>query len=329
MSTPTPLRSFLGGVGLSFPVHALLTLNGSVFGISGFLHRAVRGSKEGWTAVLGLVSGGVAIGLLEGRGPQLRMPELPVVLLSGLLVGVGTRMANGCTSGHMISGLSRLSKRSITATLTFFAAGVPVSRLLHSSLPPRYASEPFALDSYAKTLLAAQAIPLLLVSLLYLRTPSPPSSENTDPNAEKASSSTSRLLTFWATGVEFALALRLSELSDPTKVISFLLLPIHPAFDPSLMFLALGALPASFCLYHFCRGPEKPRLGGTWSISKGGLVDTKLVVGAAFFGVGWGISGICPGPALVNLGQALASGERIPVNVTWLAAFIAGGFVTG
>ncbi|KAK7054761.1 hypothetical protein VNI00_003224 [Paramarasmius palmivorus] len=331
MSTPTPLRSLIGGIGLSLPVHALLVLNGNVFGISGFVHRAVRGSKEGWAAVIGLVTGGIVAGFLEGQAPRLELPGMPLVLLSGFLVGVGTRMANGCTSGHMIAGLSRLSKRSLTATLMFFATGVPVARTLHANLPARNEAEPLALSSYANSLLIAQAIPFLLVLLLYLRTPSPPS-ENTDSRAQ-AQCDTSittfpRLVTFWATSVEFALALRLSELSEPTKVLSFLLLPMHPAFDPSLMCLAAGALPVSFCLYRFCRGPERPRLGGKWSIPTGGAIDTKLVAGAALFGVGWGISGICPGPALVNLGRALVSGSEISASLAWLAAFIAGGFIT-
>ncbi|KAK0210894.1 hypothetical protein DFS33DRAFT_335944 [Desarmillaria ectypa] len=96
MSTPTPLRSFIGGFGLSLPVHALLLLNGNVFGISGFFHRAVKGNLEALganTAVLGL--------------------KMRQVLLSGFLVGLGTKMSNGCTSGHMICGISRLSKRYI------------------------------------------------------------------------------------------------------------------------------------------------------------------------------------------------------------------------
>lgn len=92
MSTPRPLQSFLGGVGLSLPVHALLLLNGSVFGISGFLHRAVRGSKEAIASAAGLLLGGMFVGLTERAGPQPFPLPFPHVILSGLLVGVGTKV---------------------------------------------------------------------------------------------------------------------------------------------------------------------------------------------------------------------------------------------
>lgn len=75
---------------------------------------------------------------------------------------------------------------------------------------------------------------------------------------------------------------------------AFLLLnPFSLAFDPSLAFLALGAVPSGIILYHFYRGDEVPMLGGKWSIPKPGKVDTKLLVGAALFGLGWGASGLC------------------------------------
>lgn len=92
MSSPTPLQSFLGGLGLPLPVHALLLLNGNVFGISGFLHRGIRGEKEGLVAVSGLLLGGAFVGLLEGSGPGAFSVGLPQVLLSGLLVGLGSKV---------------------------------------------------------------------------------------------------------------------------------------------------------------------------------------------------------------------------------------------
>jgi len=91
-SSPTPLQSFLGGVGLALPVHVLLVMNGNIFGISGFLHRAVRGGKEAAAAVAGLFLGGISVGLVEGVGPNTVAAGLPRVLLSGLLVGVGTKV---------------------------------------------------------------------------------------------------------------------------------------------------------------------------------------------------------------------------------------------
>jgi len=85
----------------------------------------------------------------------------------------------------------------------------------------------------------------------------------------------------------------MASLTDPSRVVQFLVMPLHRAFDPTLAFLALGALPVATILYFYGRGEEKPRLGGKWSIPKGGAIDGRLLVGSAIFGIGWGIQGIC------------------------------------
>ena len=75
---------------------------------------------------------------------------------------------------------------------------------------------------------------------------------------------------------------------------SFFLLPYHRAFDPLLVFVAAGAMPIGLFLYHFARGDERARLGGTTTVKTGhGKIDPKLLVGSAIFGFGWGMSGIC------------------------------------
>lgn len=81
----------------------------------------------------------------------------------------------------------------------------------------------------------------------------------------------------------FALSLRLSNLSDPRRVLAFLLTPAHTAFDPSLMYLAVGAIPLASVLYRV----------GRVRVERKKTVDVRLLAGAALFGVGWGIEGIC------------------------------------
>ncbi|KAK7020514.1 Sulf-transp domain-containing protein [Favolaschia claudopus] len=306
-----PLRSFVGGLGLSISVHALLLLNGQVFGISGFLHRAVAGrSKEAVASVLGLLIGGLFIGSTENADAISDGVHVarPLLLFSGFLVGIGTKLANGCTSGHMIAGLSRFSPRSIAATATFFLTGTITAQILHGgSLHAQSLPTPtldWSLGSTGKVLLAFQAVPFLVSVFLYISTP-----RQTSQQVESPPNSALRLLASFTTGFEFALALHLSNLTEAIRVITFLLLPFHEAFDPSLAFLALGALPLSTFLYRYGRPSEQPRLGGTWSVPKGGQVDAKLLTGAALFGVGWGLTGFCPGPGIVNLGRAMASGE--------------------
>ncbi|KAJ7632739.1 hypothetical protein FB45DRAFT_913322 [Roridomyces roridus] len=321
MSTPSPISSFLGGLGLPFATHALTLLNGSVFGISGFLHRAARGNKEAMAGVAGLIIGGLVVGLTEGAGPRVFPMSYLRIILSGLLVGVGTKMGNGCTSGHMICGISRLSVRSITATAVFFSTGVIGARFSPESvLVP---SQPFdwSLGPTGTTLLALQIIPFTVSVLLYILAPRQPTDKS------QPALPIPRLIASLATSLEFAFALRLSNLTEPIKVLTFLLLPFNAAFDPSLSFLAVGALPLAIVLYQFARGPEQPRLGGTWSVPKGGKVDLRLIIGAALFGIGWGSGGICPGPALVNLGRAISGGSDPLPMITWLSAVLLGGAV--
>jgi hypothetical protein len=97
MSAPALLQSFLGGIALALPTHDLLTLNGSVFGISGFLHQTIRGSTEAALAVCGLLLGGMTIGLMgSGNTPQIVDPRVSSLIASGLLVGVGTKVCSMC-----------------------------------------------------------------------------------------------------------------------------------------------------------------------------------------------------------------------------------------
>ncbi len=145
--------------------------------------------------------------------------------------------------------------------------------------------------------------------------------------------------------IEFALALRLSNLVDPLRVISFLLLPLHQAFDPSLAFLAIGALPLTILLCHCNHGPEKPHIGGEWTIPQDGTIDVELLVGAGIFGIGWGLSGVCrecqyqdvefmliflmyvAGPGLVNLGRAIVAGTELLQIIGWVAGVAVGGLM--
>ncbi|KAG7447933.1 uncharacterized protein BT62DRAFT_891089 [Guyanagaster necrorhizus] len=320
MSTPTPFRSFIGGLGLSFPVHALLLLNGNVFGISGFFHRAVQGNLEALAGISGLIAGGLVIGTLEGTDRTGLGLEMRQVLLSGFLVGLGTKLSNGCTSGHMICGISRLSKRSIAATVTFFSTVAVTARLLHGSmLGASNASWDWTLGPTGQNLIALQSIPSIISTLLYFY--------NSNDTAPKGPHILARRATYFTTGFSFALALSLSNLTDPIKVLTFLLLPIHSAFDSSLAFLALGALPTSIILYTFFRGTQRPILGGSWAIPTGGEIDLKLLTGAGLFGAGWGISGICPGPGLVNFGRDITSGSDFWPLVGWLSAVAVGGIL--
>ena len=123
----TPLTALAGGVLIGIAAAMFVLLNGRIAGISGVLGgllRPVRGDSAWRMAfVLGLV-GAPLIYLLFAALPK---PQIDAgygaLILAGLLVGVGTRYGSGCTSGHGVCGLSRLSPRSLVATAAFMAAG--------------------------------------------------------------------------------------------------------------------------------------------------------------------------------------------------------------
>jgi len=87
----------------------------------------------------------------------------------------------------------------------------------------------------------------------------------------------------FSSAIAFALALRLSNLSDPRRVLGFLVTPTHAAFDVSLVYLAVGAVPLASLLY---------RLGSV-RLEEKRNIDVRLLAGSVVFGLGWGITGLC------------------------------------
>ena len=133
------LEALLGGILIGLAVTLMLLFNGRVTGISGIIFGAVDPTKVGdrnWRVVflMGLFAGGL---LLQFGAPSMLWDRLALpglqVFSGGLLVGFGTLLGNGCTSGHGVCGISRLSLRSITATATFMLFGfLAVYVLRHS-----------------------------------------------------------------------------------------------------------------------------------------------------------------------------------------------------
>lgn len=126
----TPWASLAGGVLLGIASALFILLNGRVLGISGIVGGLLRpvSGDIGWRVALlaGLFLSPLVYGLLAPEGfvsaPRIDA-GLGLVVLAGLLVGIGTRYGSGCTSGHGVCGLSRLSPRSLVATLAFMGAG--------------------------------------------------------------------------------------------------------------------------------------------------------------------------------------------------------------
>ncbi len=135
MHSLTPLSALVGGILIGLSASLLLLYQGRIAGISGILDAFLARPRENlaWRLpfLLGLVATGVVVGILFPRALGPPVAGLGSVALAGVLVGFGTRLGNGCTSGHGVVGLSRFSARSLVATVTFIATGILTTFYLH------------------------------------------------------------------------------------------------------------------------------------------------------------------------------------------------------
>ncbi len=130
----TPVSAAIGGVLIGLSAVLLMALNGRIAGITGIfagLFDPAGGDRAWRTAfIAGLIAAPVTAALFAMPLPLPQMPaSLTVVAVAGLLVGFGTRLSNGCTSGHGVCGIARLSPRSVVATAVFMAAAIVVVAL--------------------------------------------------------------------------------------------------------------------------------------------------------------------------------------------------------
>lgn len=130
MANFTPVSAAIGGALIGLSAVLLMLLAGRIAGISGIVGESLNpGSDKGWR--LAFLAGLVAVPLLAALfGFPAAAPSMPnslgLIVVSGLLVGFGTRMASGCTSGHGICGIARVSPRSLAATAIFMASAIVV-----------------------------------------------------------------------------------------------------------------------------------------------------------------------------------------------------------
>ena len=118
-------------------------------------------------------------------------------------------------------------------------------------------------------------------------------------------------------GVIFGLGLALSQMINPNKVINFL--DVTGNWDPSLAFVMMGALAVTMLSFRFILKRSSPLLDSGFHVSKQTIINRPLLLGAVIFGIGWGMSGYCPGPAVASLG--LLSVEGIIMVMAIYAGF--------
>ena len=128
-----------------------------------------------------------------------------------------------------------------------------------------------------------------------------------------------RIISAFLAGAVFGIGLAVGRMSDPNVVLGFL--DVAGDFDPSLLFVMAGATGTTLLLFRFVLRRDRPLLDADFHLPTKTLVDVRLVAGAVVFGIGWGLSGYCPGPVLVGAGGGMWT--------AWLfiPAMLAGGLL--
>ena len=123
-------------------------------------------------------------------------------------------------------------------------------------------------------------------------------------------------LSSFIVGLIFGIGLIFAGMTDPSKVIGFL--DVAGLWDPSLAFVMAGAILVGLVAFRFARHRTMNFLGGAIRLPSKGDIDKRLVIGSLLFGIGWGMAGFCPGPALVSLGTGS------PKAILFVLSMIAG-----
>ena len=306
----TPVTAAIGGALLGLSSSVLLHQTGRWAGASSIYRGATQMALGSWqqTWIAGVMSA-VALArltqapwLAQYLGANAVDSPLAEVIFASLLIGAGTRLANGCTSGHGIMGVPRLALRSIVATGTFMFTGVLAATFLRPMLFTEATPGAGASALLPKELAAVGNVALVAACAYSLA-------------LDLKRHVWAGAVTF-ACGLTFGLGLLVSGMVEAEKILGFL--NIRPLlspdttgrqWDPSMIVVMCSALAANALTFNLWLIPKGTQHhdgqdaaieGFKYTLPKATKVTAALVVGSALFGVGWGLSGICVGPAIAN-----------------------------
>lgn len=301
----------LGGgcIGMSTVWGALL--DGRVTGISGELRRAVLGVPRSALFVTGLVGGGWMLGsasVLPFGLDVLGALSWKRVALASFCVGAGASIANGCTSGHGICGLARFSRRSAAAIGTMMMTAIATATTFRtaSAIAVPKILDVVRASSWERVapflLVGITAPPLLAVATHFAK-------KRGWPRVARIAHGAVHV----ARGFLFAVGLMISGMANPAKTLRFL--DIRSAWDPSMAAVFAGAVPPAALAFTQLQKGFRPFLRESPELPTRSDIDKRLLFGSALFGVGWGLTGMCPGPAITYLG-AIPSSRNAQIALT-------------
>jgi len=299
------LNSFIGGSIMAISSSLHLYLQGKITGISGTLFKCISCNDfaYGFSFLTGMLFissfikcfydpitsqkfGGSQF--LESPSKYVEDLSLPGFLLAGFLVGFGAKMANGCTSGHGVCGLPRMSKRSIIAISFFMIFGMSVATIRYHYpflRPSSYAYDVWEYPSIYYLVLCTSLLGFLFTLINGF-------------NSGIKNKVRDIMISFFI-GALFSFGLIQSGMLQRHVVIEFL--TISNIWNIQLAFVLGAAVGINlFTFNYILKKIPKPVFKDKYDVPTNTTVDNKLLCGSAIFGIGWGLSGVCPGPAVLG-----------------------------
>eukprot|EP00304_Pavlova_gyrans_P012400 CAMPEP_0206060128 /NCGR_PEP_ID=MMETSP1466-20131121/50530_1 /ASSEMBLY_ACC=CAM_ASM_001126 /TAXON_ID=44452 /ORGANISM="Pavlova gyrans, Strain CCMP608" /LENGTH=493 /DNA_ID=CAMNT_0053435461 /DNA_START=69 /DNA_END=1550 /DNA_ORIENTATION=+ len=308
-----------GGIVIALATSMHLLLRGRITGISGICQGisslSLAFSRRTWRLafLIGMVIGAclMAEAMPTAYAADALDPTVSVAAVAGVLVGVGTKLGSGCTSGHGVCGLPRFSKRSFTSVLTFCFVGAATAVVMSAS--GLRAGSPAAPSQELRYV--ALALGVACAALLFA------TAKKKDPahSVHQSSESVDVALSL-AVGIVFAVGLSVAQMTRPSRVVGFL--DPTQGWDPTLAFVLFSAVLFNLCSFRYILRRQTPIMACEFEIPTNKDLTVELVGGAVIFGAGWGLSGLCPGPAVC----VLAAGK--PYAIAWAIPFIVGQAAT-
>ena len=301
----TIINSIIGGGIMSLASSLHLYLNGKITGISGAIFRSITLTdfSYNFSFITGMLFLSSFIKLVFDpmappetvdspvfmESPSKFVGDLSIIgfIIAGFLVGFGAKMGNGCTSGHGVCGLPRLSKRSIVAIILFMIFGILTATI-------RYYIPFFRPSSYAFNVWESSFIyiGMLILSILGF------GANVWNVYKSGIKDKVRDILVSFIIGCLFSYGLFESGMIQRHVVLEFLTL--GKVWNYQLAFVLGTAVGINLFTFNFIlKKIPRPRYKENYDLPTKTEVDNKLCVGAAIFGIGWGLAGICPGPAVL------------------------------
>eukprot|EP00538_Stauroneis_constricta_P011507 CAMPEP_0119546660 /NCGR_PEP_ID=MMETSP1352-20130426/978_1 /TAXON_ID=265584 /ORGANISM="Stauroneis constricta, Strain CCMP1120" /LENGTH=365 /DNA_ID=CAMNT_0007591381 /DNA_START=155 /DNA_END=1252 /DNA_ORIENTATION=- len=363
------MTGLAGGSVIGLSAATLLLFNGDIMGASGIVSTTVLSAKKVfndesqlWKPVFissFLLTSSLMLGpsaatdvLVEANAMRIPYPSDAAFVIGGMCVGLGTKLSNGCTSGHGVCGLGRRSMRSLTAVLSFLSSAMTTAYVTSPAVPWSSWTSFLRLDfsdygtadDRASTSLGFFFTSLFVVPTMIATARTMNKTNNGNDNKEsKTKNSMSKCSIAAVSGSMFAAGLAISNMVLRSKLYGFLdvVLGIQNGdWDPTLMTVLGGAFVISTISYEFVKGygmlnlpfaretpisicPSKEdEKEPQFRIPTNKVIDRKLILGASIFGIGWGISLYCPGPALF----LAATGDKAML-LKWIPGYLLGAFL--